>query len=94
MAGTAITVNTAKSLGNQLSATINQMRYIRSSMQDTQKLMENMRTVAPADYTLLETQYGLSNGGANLLTQITNFNTQIANSTAFNLLCDNVVPLN
>jgi hypothetical protein len=92
MAITAITVNGSKTLGMQLIALANAMRTVRSLGIDTQKLMANMNDGAV--YTLLETQYGLSGNGAAVLATITSLNNQIAASTSFNLVCDNVVPLN
>jgi hypothetical protein len=81
-------------LGMSCIAYANACRTVRSAGRELELLMNNMRiTGTTPDFTLLESQAGLTVGdGNNLLTAISNANIDIEASTAFKNVCEKIYP--
>lgn len=60
MAVTYISTNTSKRLGADLRQAVHALKEVRSDLRELKAVMETM--IDAADYSLLETEFGLSTG--------------------------------
>jgi hypothetical protein len=86
-----IPVDSRTTLGVASVQFANACRTVRSAGRELELLMNNMK--ATADFTLLESQAGLTVGdGNNLFNTISNANIDLEASAAFKNVCEKIYP--